>query len=169
MEIGSGVASGPLSGFIPAGVAKSLMSRYAGFGAYEKSPGVYANWRADTLRTTTVLVHNTSDTGGFVQPPQGAKILQTAPNGKWVIFEDFAGGKKIQFDVSEANNLTKGPLGPGRGSPETGAFVGPNGKVTVVEGMHRLEAAKGGAQIAVGKGGIPGLAGWLEFDLWPPN
>jgi RHS repeat-associated protein len=101
-------------------------------------------------------------------PPPGAKILQTDPNGKWVIFENADGVKKIQFDVSEASNLAKGPLGPPRGSPPTGAAVGPNGKVVVVEGMHRLEAAQGGAQIPVGQGGISGLPGWLEYDLWPP-
>jgi hypothetical protein len=100
------------------------------------------------------------------KPPQGATILQTDPHGTWVIFE-VNGVKKIQFDVSEASNLTKGPLGPGRGSPETGAFVGPDGKVVVVEGMHRLEAAKAGAQIPPGQGGIRGLAGWLEYNLWP--
>lgn len=114
-----------------------------------------------------VLVHNASGTGGIGQPPQGAKILQTDLNGKWVIFEDAAGAKKIQFDVSEASNFAKGPLGPGRGTLITGAKVGPDGKVIVIEGMHRLEAAKGGAQIPVGKGGIPGLPGWLEYDLWP--
>ncbi len=116
-----------------------------------------------------ILVHNTSGTGGIGQPPQGAKILQTDPNGKWVIFEDAAGAKKIQFDVSEASNLAKGPLGPGRGTPETGALVGPDGKVVVVEGMHRLEAAKGGTVIPPDKGGVPGLPGWLEYDLFQPK
>jgi hypothetical protein len=84
-----------------------------------------------------------------------------------MIFEDATGAKKIQFDVSEASNLAQGPLGPGRGTLRTGAFVGPDGKVTVVEGMHRLEAAQGGAQIAPGQGGVSGLPGWLEYDWWP--
>jgi RHS repeat-associated protein len=101
-------------------------------------------------------------------PPQGARIIQTDPHGAWVIFEDATGVKKIQFDVTEASNLAKGPLGPGRGTLQTGAAVGQDGKVVVVEGMHRLEACKGGAQIAPGEGGIPGLPGWLEFNLWPP-
>jgi hypothetical protein len=101
------------------------------------------------------------------QPPPGARIVQADPNGKWVIFEDAAGAKKIQFDVNEAKNLAAGPLGPPRGTPTTGAFVGPDGKVTVVEGMHRLEEAKAGAQIPPDQGGVPGLPGWLEYDLWP--
>lgn len=101
---------------------------------------------------------------------QGANVLRTDPNGKWVIFEDAAGAKKIQFDVSAASNVAKGPLGPGTGqSTNTGAFVDQNGKVNVVEGMHRLEAAQAGVQIPPGLGGIPGLPGWLEYDIWPPS
>jgi hypothetical protein len=115
-----------------------------------------------------VPVHNASGTGGIGRPPKGARILLTDPNCKWVIYEDTAGVKKIQFDVSEASNLTQGALGPSRGTPQTGAAVGPDGRVVVVEGMHRLEAAKVGAQIAPAEGGVPGLPGWLEYDLWPP-
>jgi hypothetical protein len=116
-----------------------------------------------------VLVHNTSGTGGIGQPPQGAKILQTDPNGKWVIFEDAAGVKKIQFDVNAAENAAPKPLpprGPGKvATPQTEAIVGPDGKVYVTEGMHRLEAAQGGTVIPPNKGGVPGLPGWLEYDL----
>jgi hypothetical protein len=85
-----------------------------------------------------------------------------------VIFEDATGVQKIQFDVTEASNLAKGPLGPPRGTDPTLATIGPNGKVVVMEGMHRLEAAQAGAQIPVGKGGIPGLPGWLEYILFVP-
>jgi hypothetical protein len=116
-----------------------------------------------------VLVHNTSGTGGIGQPPQGAKILQTDPNGKWVIFEDAAGVKKIQFDVNAAENVAPKPLplrGPGKiDTPRTEAIVGPDGKVYVTEGMHRLEAAQGGAVIPPDKGGVPGQPGWLEYEL----
>lgn len=106
------------------------------------------------------------------KPPQGATILQTDPNGKWVIFEDPNGVKKIQFNVSSAENVAPKPLPP-RGSakrvtPETEATVGPDGKVYVTEGMHRLEAAQNGATIPPDNGGIPGLPGWLEYDLFPP-
>ena len=101
--------------------------------------------------------------------PQGATILPTDPNGKWVVFEDTTGRKKIQFDANEAENLTKGSLGPGRGTPETAALVGPEGKVLVVEGMHRLEAAKAGAHVPPGLGGIQGLPSWLEYDLFEPK
>ena len=104
-------------------------------------------------------------------PPQGANILQTDPNGKWVIFEDAAGVKKIQFDATAAENVAPKalpPRGPGkRITPRTEAIVGPDGKVYVTEGMRRLEAAQGGAVIPRGKGGVPGLPGWLEYDLWP--
>jgi hypothetical protein len=115
--------------------------------------------------------HNTNghQAGSVGNPPQGARILQTDPNGKWVIFEDAAGAKKIQFDVTNAENVAKGPLGPGRGTSRTGAFVGSDGKVYVVEGMHRLEAAQAGAQIASDKGGVVGLVGWLEYYIWPPG
>lgn len=102
-------------------------------------------------------------------PPQGGKVLQSDPNGKWVILEDATGMKRIQFDVSEASNLAKGSLGPGRGTPETGALVGPDGKVVVVEGMHRLEAARGGTAIPPDRGGVLGLPGWLEYDLFDPK
>jgi hypothetical protein len=116
-----------------------------------------------------VLVHNTSGTGGIGQPPQGAKILQTDPNGKWVIFEDAAGVKKIQFDVTAAENVAPKPLpprGPGKvPTLQTEATVGPDGKVYVTEGMHRLEAAQGGTVIPPKEGGVPGLPGWLEYEL----
>jgi hypothetical protein len=71
--------------------------------------------------------------------------------------------------VSEASNLTKGPLGPGRGTPETAALVGPDGKVVVVEGMHRLEAAKRGTVIPPDKSSVPGRSDWLEYDLFEPK
>jgi hypothetical protein len=93
------------------------------------------------------MVNSMSSTGGIGLPPRGARIVLGDPNGKWVIFEDGTGSRKIQFDVNEATNLARGPLGPGTGSAQTGAFVGPDGKVVVVEGMHRLEAAKGGTVI----------------------
>ena len=34
--------------------------------------------------------------------------------------------------------------------------------------MHRLEAAQNGVTIVPADGGIPGLPGWLEYDLFPP-
>ena len=81
-----------------------------------------------------VLVQNMSGPGGIGQPPQGAKILQTDTHGKWVIFEDAAGVKKIQFDVTAAENVAPKPLprrAPGkRITPETKATVGPMGKST---------------------------------------
>lgn len=111
----------------------------------------------------------TSGTGGIGYPPPGARILQTDPNGKWVIFEDAAGAKKIQFDVTAAENVGPKPLpprGPGKlPTPRTEAKVGADGKVYVREGMHRLEAAQGGAIIPPDQGGIPGLPGWLEYML----
>ncbi len=82
-----------------------------------------------------------------------------------MIFEDATGAKKIQFDVTAAEPFAKPPLGPGRGSVETEALVGPDGKVIVLEGMHRLEGAKAGDIIPVGMGGIEGKPGWLEYDL----
>jgi len=110
-----------------------------------------------------------SSTGAIGQPPQGAKVLQTDPNGKWVIFEDAAGVKKIQSDVNAAENVGPKPLppkGPGRkATPRTEATVGPYGKVYVTEGMHRLEAAQGGTVIPPDKGGVPGLPDWLEYNL----
>jgi hypothetical protein len=117
-------------------------------------------------------VHQVSKLGVLVHitcgnPPPGSTILQTDPNRKWGICKDSAGKKRIQFDASEARRMSKGPLGPGRGTPLTGAAIDPNGKVVVVEGMHRLDAAKAGVQIPVGQGGVPNLPGWLEFDLWP--
>lgn len=106
------------------------------------------------------------------KPPQGANILRTDPNGKWMIFEDAAGVKKIQFDVTAAENVAPKPLPPrGRGTKPTRqmkASVGSDGRVYVTEGMHRLEAAQNGATIPQGEGGIPGLPGWLEYDLFPP-
>src|SRR5579884_2276357 len=115
------------------------------------------------------LVHNTSGSAAIGRVPQGAKVLQTDPNGKWVIFEDAAGVKKIQFDVTAAENVAPKPLpprGPGKiDTPRTEATVGPDGKVYVTEGMHRLEAAQGGTVIPPDKGGVPGLPGWLEYEL----
>lgn len=115
-----------------------------------------------------MLVHNTSGTGGVGKPPRGATILQTDPNGQRVIFEDAAGVRKIQFDVNAAENVAPKPLpprGPGkRPTLGTKAFVGPDGKVYVTEGMHRLEAAQGGTAIPPGQGGVPGLPGWLEYN-----
>ncbi len=108
-------------------------------------------------------------TGGIGRPPQGAKILQADPNGKWVIFEDAAGVKKIQFDVTAAENVAPKPLPPSRPgkvpTPRTEAILGHDGKVYVTEGMHRLEAAQGGTVIPPDKGGVPGLPGWLEYEL----
>jgi hypothetical protein len=103
------------------------------------------------------------------KPPQGATILQTDPNGKWVIFKDAAGVKKIQFDVSAAENVAPKPLpprAPGKvETPQTEAKVGPDGKVYVTEGMHRLEAAQAGTVIPPENGGVSGLPGWLEYML----
>jgi hypothetical protein len=96
---------------------------------------------------------------GIGQQPPGAKILQTDPQGQWVIFEDAAGMRKIQFDVHAAENVAPKPLpprGPGKiDTPQTEATVGPDGKVYVSKGMHRLEAAQKGATIPPDKGGIP--------------
>jgi hypothetical protein len=101
--------------------------------------------------------------------PEGARILRTDPNGKWVAFEDAAGAKKVQFDVTVAENVAPKPLpprGPGKAeTPRTEATIGPDGKIYVTEGMHRLEAAQGGTVIPPGKGGVPGLPGWLEYNL----
>src|SRR5262249_55764138 len=123
------------------------------------------SWPGVSLRQ--VLVPNMSGSA-IGQPPQGAVILQTDPNGKWVIFE-VNGVKKIQFDVTAAENVAPKPpppRGPGkRPTLQTEATVGPDGKVYVTEGMHRLEAAQAGARIPPGRGGIPGLPGWLEYDL----
>jgi hypothetical protein len=117
------------------------------------------------------LVQNASGPGGIGQPPPGAAVLQTDPSGKWVIFEDANGVKKIQFDVTAAENVAPKPLpprGPGkRPTPRTEAAVGPDGKVYVTEGMHRPEAAQGGAVIPPDQGGVPGLPRWLEYNLKP--
>lgn len=114
-------------------------------------------------------MNNTSNSGGTGQPPQGAKVLQTDPNGKWVIFEDANGVKKIQFDVTAAENVAPKPLPPRMPGKmptlRTEAKVGPDGKVHVTEGMHRLEAAQGGTLIPPDLGGVPGLPGWLEYVL----
>jgi len=103
------------------------------------------------------------------KPPPGAKVLQTDPNGRWVIFEDANGVKKIQFDVNAAENVGPKPLPPRgprkKATPRTEAQVGSDGKVYVTEGMHRLEAAQGGTIIPPNDGGVPGLPGWLEYNL----
>lgn len=79
------------------------------------------------------------------------------------------GAKKIQFDVTTAENVAPKPLPPTRPgripTPRTEARVGADGKVYVTEGMHRHDAAQGGAIVPPDKGGIPGLPGWLEYSL----
>ena len=83
------------------------------------------------------------------------------------MFENAEGVKKIRFDASEANRFSKSPLGLGRGSVDTAASLGPDGKVLVSEGKHRLEAIRRGANIPESFGGIPSLPGWLEYDVFP--
>jgi hypothetical protein len=86
-----------------------------------------------------------------------------------VIFEDAQGVRKIQFDVNAAENVAPKPLPPTgpskKPTPQTEAMVGPDGRVYVTEGMHRLEAAQGGAVIPPDEGGVPSLPGWLEYEL----
>ena len=96
--------------------------------------------------------------------PQRASVVRTDPGGRWVIIEQ-NGERFIQFDVRHASPLARPPLGPPRGTPETLAAVGPDGNVIVLEGMHRLGAAQGGAIIPPANGGIPGLPGWLQYRL----
>ena len=100
---------------------------------------------------------------------RGSKVVRSAPDGSWRIIEDIDGVRKIQFDASQASRLSTKPLGPGRGSLPTSAAIGPDGKVIVLEGKHRLEAIQRGARIPQEAGGIPGLPGWLEFDLFVPK
>ena len=100
---------------------------------------------------------------------RGSKVVRSDPNGAWRIIEDADGVRKIQFDASQASRLSKGPLGPGRGSQATNAAIGPDGKIIVLEGKHRLEAIQQGAKIPKELGGIPELPGWLEFDLFVPK
>jgi RHS repeat-associated protein len=101
--------------------------------------------------------------------PQGARRIRTDPNGHWVAYENADGTREIVFDVSHATNAGPKPLpprGPGKPvSPQTAAMIGPDGKVLVTEGMHRLEAAQGGAIIAEADGGIPGQPGWLRYTF----
>ncbi len=101
--------------------------------------------------------------------PSGAKVAQIDPAGKWIIFDDASGATKIQFDANAAENVGPKPLPPRqpgkKPTPLTEAFIGSDGKVYVTEGMHRLEAAQGGAIIPPDQGGVPGLPGWLEYNL----
>ena len=99
------------------------------------------------------------------QYPEGRTILRLDPNGKYVIFEQ-NGTNKMQFDVNAAEPATTGPLGPPPGTPRTAATIGSDGKIYVLEGMHRLEGAQAGGTITPQDGGIPALPGWLEYNYW---
>jgi RHS repeat-associated protein len=88
---------------------------------------------------------------------------------RWIIYEDVNGNLRVQFNVQYADPPAN--LGPSRGTPQTGALVRPNGRVLVVEGRHRLDAAQAGAIIPPADGGVPGLPGWLDYAYWiaPPT
>jgi hypothetical protein len=103
--------------------------------------------------------------------PKGAVVLEVHPDGKWVIYQDASGTKRIQFDAKCAQNFKDpSPRAPGmpggRPTPQTLAGIDKEGKVLVAEGRHRLQAAQRGGAIPEAEGGVPGLPGWLDYLLY---
>lgn len=64
--------------------------------------------------------------------------------------------ERIVFDPRYATPFASGSLGPPRGTPETLAVIWRDGRVLVLEGMHKLELAQLGAFPADAGGRIPG-------------
>ncbi len=137
-------------------VAFPIVAPFLAF-AFIRFPGVFWWFARWNLRKTLESI---------VKDRPGAAIVRADPNGRWVIFEQ-NGIRYIMFDSRHARPLSNGPLGPGRNSPETGAAVGPDGNVLVLEGMHRLEGIQRGATIPPSSGGVPDLPGWLIYRLFP--
>ena len=96
-------------------------------------------------------------------------MLRVSERGHWVVYEAENGRRLIQFDSRFAHNAAPKPLAPSMPdripTSRTAAMVDANGNVLVIEGMHRLEAAQGGALIPAANGGISGAPGWLQYDF----
>jgi hypothetical protein len=95
--------------------------------------------------------------------PSGAKVVQAGDS--WVVLEYEGGMQTIRFKASEATQTESRPAikGGRSGSPETEAYITPEGKVFVAEGIHRLNAvAVEGETVAESVDGAPG---WLEYTF----
>jgi RHS repeat-associated protein len=154
---------------------------YAGYDGYT----IYRDWRlmegpeqfrrVGNLAGPTLVGLGTGpryfQLGAAVGRLPGRVPTRVDPWGRWAVMVDGDRHQTLLFHPRYASPFAPGPLGPGRDSYITAAIVMPDGRVVVLEGMHRLVGAQSGAIIPEHLGGIGGWPWWLHYDLFirPPH
>jgi hypothetical protein len=113
-----------------------------------------------------VLVHNSSPSSTPVRAPDGARVLETDPGGRWVRYEGPDGQPRLRFRADEAR--TAAPPRDHGPTPDAEAGVNTNGDAFVVEGRHRaVGTANEGATVPPELGGVPEQPGVLDYPYYP--
>ncbi len=95
--------------------------------------------------------------------PPNAHLLAVDPNGNYIVYESRTGLQVMRFRASAAW-LANEPTIIGNNSPARIAAILPDGRVLVVEGLHRTRAmARDRVMLSTRLGGVEQAPGWLDF------
>jgi hypothetical protein len=113
------------------------------------------------------IVREANLTAAAAGLPQGAGIIGTDPNGHWIAYEMPNGAQQVRFRASQAW-LPNEPTVMPNNTIRTLATVHEDGRLVVLEGMHRTRAmARGRVMIDPSRGGVGQAPGWLDFSYDP--
>jgi hypothetical protein len=99
--------------------------------------------------------------------PQGSRVLGTDPNGSWILYETPHGAQQIRFCAREAWFPSE-PTPTLNDTINTSATIFPDGRVVVMEGLHRTRAvARQRVMMDPDNGGVELAPGWLDFSHDP--
>jgi len=99
--------------------------------------------------------------------PYGARIIGTDPHGEWIAYEAPNGAQQLRFRAWEAW-LANEPASTPNNTNITSATIDSDGRVVVLEGLHRTRAmARERVSIHPNKGGVERAPGWLDFSYDP--
>jgi hypothetical protein len=113
-----------------------------------------------------ILVHNSSPSNPPVRAPDGTRVIETDPQGRWVRYEEADGSQHLRFRAEDARTA-QAPRDHGP-TPDREAGVNDNGDAFVVEGRHRaVGTANEGATVPPELGGVPDQPGVLDYPYYP--
>jgi hypothetical protein len=99
--------------------------------------------------------------------PLGANIRGQDPDGQWIAYEMPNGAQQVRFRAREAWLPNEPTIMPNN-TNFTLATVQPDGRLVVLEGIHRTRAmARERAMIDPSRGGLENIPGWLDFSYDP--
>jgi hypothetical protein len=113
------------------------------------------------------IVRDANLAAAAVSLPQGAGIVSEDPNGRWIVYEMPSGAQQVRFRATEAW-LPNEPTATPNNTNITLATVHPDGRLVVLEGLHRTRAvARDRVLMEPSRGGVEHAPGWLDFAYDP--